>query len=218
MSRAARSSFSIIAAVAIACGGSGSSHPVTNPVPDVHPLAALASTGAIVTPTYALKVAPELDWAARLGPTRDVLRGMDEEIAAVLEARGLKRGWVMPPDLAASYRRNPTYASDPYALAEEPLRSSSFTTGKRLAEPLASQLRTMIALHENASLVLVPIELRFELANAPMARASLRVALIDPRFSEARWIGEVRSDTTSADPRVLTAALARGLADLIVGR
>jgi hypothetical protein len=218
MPRAVRPSTSIIAALAIACGGSASSRPSTNPVPDVRPLAALAATGAIITPTYALKVAPELDWTARLGPTRDVLRGMDEDIAVVLEARGLKRGWVLPADLAASYRRNPTYATDPYALAEEPLRSSSFVAGKRLAEPLASQLRTMIALHENASVVLVPVELRFEPANASTARASLRVALIDPRFSEARWVGEVRSDTTSADPHVLTAALARGLADLIVSR
>ena len=114
----------------------------------------------------------------------------------------------MPADLAATFRRNPTYASDPYALAEEPLRSSSFAAGKRLAEPLASQLRTMIALHENASLVLVPIELRFESANAPTARASLRLALIDPRFSEARWVGEVDERYANADPRVLTAALA----------
>jgi len=218
MPRAARSSTSIIAALAIACGGSGSPNPSTKPVPDVHPLAALAATGAIITPTYALKAAPELDWTARLGPTRDVLRGMDDDIAAALEARGLKRGWVMPADLAASYRRNPTYASDPYALAEEPLRSSSFAAGTRLAEPLASQLRTMIALHENASVVLVPVELRFEPANAPLARASLRLALIDPRFSEARWVGEVRSDTTSAEPHVLTAALARRVADLIVSR
>ena len=218
MPRAARTSIWIIAALTVACGGSAASRPSTNPVPDVRPLAALAATGAIVTPTYALKVAPELDWTARLGPTRDVLRGMDEDIAAVLAARGFRRGWVMPAELAESFRRNPTYASDPYALAEEPLRSTSFAPGKRLAEPLASQLRTMIALHENATVVLVPIELRFEPATAPMARAALRLALIDPRFSEARWVGEVKSDTTSADPHVLTAALARGLADLIVSR
>src|SRR5438552_9746231 len=109
---------------------------------------------------------------------------MDDNIAAALAERGLTRGWVLPADLATSYRRNPTYASDPYALAEEPLRSSSFAAGKRLAEPLASQLRTMIALHENATVVLVPVELRFEPADAATARASLRLALIDPRFSE----------------------------------
>jgi hypothetical protein len=51
-----------------------------------------------------------------------------------------------------------------------------------------------------------------------VARASLKVALVDPRFSEARWIGDVRSDTTSADPRALTAAVAAHLVDLIIGR
>jgi len=144
---------------------------------------------------------------------------MDDDIAAAIANRGLKTGWVMPADLATSYKRNPTYASDPYALAEEPLRSSSFIAGSRLTEPLASQLRTMIALHENARVVLMPIELRFDSAeSSTIARAALRLALIDPRFSEARWVGEVKSDTTSADPRVLTAALARGVADLIVSR
>jgi hypothetical protein len=43
----------------------------------------------------------------------------------------------------------------------------------------------------------------------------LRLALIDPRFSEAKWVGEVRSDTASADPRVLASALARHVADLV---
>jgi hypothetical protein len=177
------------------------------------------ASGAIVTPTYALRTAPELDWSARIGPTRDILRAMDNDIAATFAARGLKTNWIMPADLALSFKRNPTYASDPYALAEEPLRAASFVNGTRLSEPLASQLRTTIALHENARVVLLPVELRFERADTPAeARATLRLALVDPRFSEARWVGEVKSDTTSADPRVLTAALARVLADLIVSR
>jgi hypothetical protein len=137
-----------------------------------------------------------------------------------LAARGLKSGWVMPGDLATSYRRNPTYATDPYALAEEPLRAPSFAVGTRLTEPLASQLRTMIALHENARVVVAPIEVRLERADSTSgaARATLRLAVIDPRFSEARWVGTVRSDTTSTDPRVLAAALARHMADLITSR
>jgi len=188
-------------------------------VPDARPLAALAATGAIVTPTYAVRVAPELNWSSRLGPSREILRAMDDDIASTLTARGLKSGWVFATDLAVSFKRNPTYASDPYALAEEPLRESSFTAGSRLTEPLASQLRTMIALHENARVVLAPIELRFDRSDNPnAARGALRLALIDPRFSEARWVGEVRSDTTSADPRVLTASLARAVAALIVSR
>jgi hypothetical protein len=203
-------------ALLAACGGGPASPPTTKPKPEQHPLASLQSTGAIVTPTYALRVAPELDWDARIGPTREFLRVMDDSIGAALSARGLRNGWIMPPELATSYRRNPTYATDPYALAEEPLKSSGFAAGSRLTEPLASQLRTMIALHENARSVLVPIELRFDHDSAAgVARARLRLALIDPRFSEAKWVGEVRSDTASADPRVLASALARHVADLV---
>ena len=80
----------------------------------------------------------------------------------------------------------------------------------------------MIALHENARAVLLPVELRFERADATSstgsARATLRLVLVDPRFSETRWVGTVTSDTTSPDARVLTRALARGVADLIVSR
>jgi hypothetical protein len=205
--------------ILVGCGGSAAA-PSTAPAPRQQPLAALAASGAIVTPTFALRVAPELDWSTRLGAVREFLRTMDGDLATSLAARGLKSGWIMPADLAASYRRNPTYASDPYGLAEEPLRSSAFVAGSRLPEPLATQLRTMIALHENARVVLAPIELRFDRADAASgaARASMRLALIDPRFSEAKWVGEVRGDTTSTDPRVLTAALAQRIADLIVSR
>ena len=220
MPLAVRSSL-LALALAAACGGSSASHPSTSPspVPDARPLASLAATGAIVTPTYAVRVAPGLDWSARLGSSREILRAMDDDIASTLTARGLKAGWLFATELAVSYKRNPTYAPDPYALAEEPLRAPAFIAGSRLTEPLASQLRTMIALHENARVVLVPIELRFDRSDSSSAaRGALRLALIDPRFSEARFVGEVKSDTTSADPRVLTASLARAVANLIVSR
>jgi hypothetical protein len=204
--------------LAQACGGSGTAPPSTATAPERHPLSALAANGAIVTPTYIVHADPE--WRPRLGPGNSILRALDDDIASALADRGLKSGWVMPADLAVSYKRNPTYATDPYALAEDQLRAPSFAAGSRLTEPLASQLRTMIALHENARTVLAPIEIRFEQADASSnaARATLRLALIDPRFSEARWVGTLKSDTTSADPRVLTQALARHVADLVVSR
>jgi hypothetical protein len=166
-------------------------------------------------------VAPQLSWSEQAIP-RELARALDYDIAAALAERGLKTNWVLPADLAASYKRNPTYATDPYALAEESLRSSALIAGARLQEPLASQLRTMIALHENARAVLLPVELRFERPDPAWdprtARATLRLVLVDPRFSETRWVGTVTSDTTSPDARVLTRALARGVADLIVSR
>ena len=212
----------VIALSLAACGGgTAATTPTTAPAPERHPLAALAATGAIVAPTSMVHVAPELSWSEQAIP-RELSRALDFDIAAALAERGLKTNWVMPADLALSYKRNPTYATDPYALAEESLRSSALVAGARLQEPLASQLRTMIALHENARAVLLPVELRFERPdpawNANTARATLRLVLVDPRFSETRWLGTVTSDTTSADARVLTRALARGVADLIVSR
>lgn len=206
--------------VPLACGGTKVESPTTAPTPEQHPLSGLAATGAIIAPTFSLRVASDVSWASQIASSREVLRGLDEDITAAIGERGLRTGWIMPSDLAASYKHNPTYAADPYALAEDALRSPSFVAGSRLTEPLASQLRTMIALHENARAVLLPIEARFDRADASStaARATLRLALVDPRFSEAKWVGTVRSDTASADPRVLTRALARSLADLIVSR
>lgn len=181
---------------------------------------ALASTGAIVAPTFTYAAPPELGWAGRVGDGRALLRGLDSSIVEDLRARGLDHGWVFAADLAASYRRNPGYATDPYALAEQPLLRQDFVTGSRLPEPLASQLRTMIALHEGARLVLLPLNLSFSpAAGAPNdAHARLKVAVVDPRFSEAVWVGEIQSDSASSDPRALAAAVAERLVDLIVGR
>jgi hypothetical protein len=182
-----------------------------------HPLSFLAAQRVVVTPTHALTVAPELGWSSALGRSRDVLRAMDADIAAALDERGIRQRWVLADQLAAAYTRNRAYGADPYALAADPLRSPNVVVGARLPEPLASQLRTMIALHEDARLVLAPVELRVERAGTGTAvgRASLRVVLVDPRTSEVRWIGQVRSDSSSTWSPALTATLAQRLANLV---
>ena len=210
---------SILLLILAACGGGAAtkSPPGAPPEPDHLPLAGLAATGAIVTPAFALRAAPEASGIVQASSTRDVLRLLDEDIGGALAERGLKTNWVMPADLVLSYKRNPTYAPDPYALAEEPLKSTGFRAGLRLPEPLASQLRMLIALHENARAVLLPIELHLDAA-ASGAKATLKLAVVDPRFSEAQWVGAVQSDTTSADMRVLTRSIAKAVADLITSR
>lgn len=212
-------SLAVLLILTLGCGGSTASPPVAAPAPQQHPLAPLATTGAIVTPTYAARIASDLSWSNQV-TSREILRALDEAIGAALAERGLRTGWVLPAELALSHKRNPTYAPDPYALAEEPLRAPAFVAGSRLAEPLASQLRTMIALHEDARAVLLPIELRFDRSDASTnaARATLRLALIDPRFSEARWVGIVQSDITSSDPQLLARSVARGVAELVASR
>ncbi len=121
-------------------------------------------------------------------------------------------------DLDSAFKRNPTYAADPYTLAEEPLRSPSLSVEQRLPEPLASQLRTMVALHDDARLVLAPVELRFEAATGTGGRGVLRLVLVDPRLVASAWIGEVASDPAARSGRSSPRASPRSSANLVAIR
>ena len=157
-----------------------------------------------------------------MGRPADVRAALDADILAALEERGIRKGWLLPADLSASYKRNTTYATDPYGLAEEPLRSPSLTIETRLAEPLASQVRTLVALHDDVRLVLVPVEMRIEpttpgaAGGAPgTGRGVLRVVLLDARMSNVKWIGEITSESVAAFGPVIMASIASKLADVI---
>ena len=155
-----------------------------------------------------------LGWSAQIPRSREYLKSLDDEIAAALAERGLKTLWVYPADLVKSMRGNPGYAADPYALAADPLRSPVVQAGAKIGDPLVTQLRTMVALHD-ARAVLMPIELRFERDKAGQGIAVLRLALVDGRLGEIRWINDVRSDPSPAFSRALITSLARHFADLI---
>ena len=172
----------------------------------------MAAQHVIVTPAYALVIAPDVGWSVSR-PT-DVLRTLDADIASSLDEKGLKGQWILPTALVQSFQRNPTYASDPYKLAMEQLRSPSLVIGSRLAEPLASQLRTMIALTD-ARYVLAPVELTIEhTGTAHDGRGALRLVLMDVRTSDVRWIGRVEGDASAAMGPAVTASVAAKLADL----
>ena len=218
-----RSGFALGCAFAIfaaGCGGSASQTPAQAPAPRElpdHALSGLAAQHIVLLPTYSVRIAPNLAWSSAVGRPVDVQRTLDADLLAALDERGLRKVWIFPEDLAQSYRRNASYSTDPYGLAEEPLRSSMLAVDQRLAEPLASQLRTLIALHEDARLVLAPVELRLEPAGTG-GRGVLRLVLLDPRMSVPRWIGEVASDPAPAYGPVISASIASKLANLVTAR
>jgi hypothetical protein len=184
------------------------------PAPVVRPFSTLAEQRVVVAPAHALSETDPTGWVAQIPRTREYLRSLDDAIGAELAARGLKAQWVFPPALARAARLNPTYAVDPYALAADPLRASNVAATTKLTEPLASQIRTMIALHD-ARVVFMPVELRFEKDRTGQGIAVLKLALLDGRLSEVRWVGEVRSaPAATLTPAVLT-SLAAHLGDLI---
>jgi hypothetical protein len=173
----------------------------------------MAAQHVIVTPAFSFVMAPDVGWTV----TREteLLRTLDADIAAALEDRGLKGQWIFPSALVQSYQRNPTYATDPYRLAMQTLRSPQLAVGSRLAEPLASQLRTMIALTD-ARYVLAPVELKIEHVGVDHAgRGVLRLVLMDVRTAEVRWIGKVQGDTLAVMGPALTAGVAAKVADLV---
>lgn len=168
-----------------------------------------------MTPAHSLREVDALGWTARIPRSREYLRSFDAALADELAARGLKSQWVWPADLVRAARANPSYAVDPYGLAAAPLRSPTIASGTRIGDPLATQLRTMVALQERARAILLPVELRFEKDTTGQGVAVVRLALIDGRLGEVRWIGDVRSEPSPTFSGALLTSLAAHLSDLI---
>lgn len=189
------------------------------PEPPEHALANLAAQHVVVLPTYTARAATGLRWSV---PTSSELRRtMDADILSAFDERGLRKAWIFPDQLQAAYRRNVTYATDPYGLAEEPLRSPALAIDQRLPEPLASQIRTMVAFHEDARLVLAPVELVLEPvggATSGAGRGVLRLVLMDARMSNVRWIGTVTGDSSTSFGPSITASVAAKLAGVVAPR
>lgn len=181
----------------------------------IRPLAQLAAQRTILTPTFYVVAGDALGWGAGILRTREFLRGLDDALAKELGARGLRTQWIYPADLVRDMKSNPTYATDPYSIGVNVLRDPTIASGTKLGDPLVTQLRTMVALEENARAVLVPLELSFPSAGTGKQVAALRVALLDGRLGDVRWVGVVRSDPATAMSPAVIASLAARFADLV---
>lgn len=178
------------------------------------PLAALATQPVALTPAQYVRGGDTTGWATRIGPVPAFLRSLDSALAAELVARGTARTWVTAEALGRTARRNPAFTSDPYALSAESLRHGVRRTNARLGEPLASQMRALVALTE-ARHALVPVEVRFEPAANGAARVILRLVLIDARLAEIQWAGDVSMEDALPTVSDIVAGLADRVADLI---
>lgn len=209
---------SLLASLAVGCGGArtpAGKAADAAPAADVRPLAGLASQRILVAPAYALRRDDSMGWGTAITDQRAWLGDLDGELAFALGERGLRGQWVFAEDLVRGFRRNPTLSPDPYRLTVEPLRTAGrLAPGTRLPEPLASQVRTLVAVHD-ARFVLIPLETGFEPAADAGGRARLRLALVDARLSDVRWIGEVRGDPHPTLTPAVAASLAARFADLI---
>jgi hypothetical protein len=205
------------AAAAASCGPRQPSEPAPRPrAASARPLAGIAAQRVVVVPALAVREGDPAGWAARIPRLREFLRVLDDEIAAALAERGLGQAWVFPDQLWRGHSRNPSLGVDPYRLATQPLRGARLAIGDRIPEPVASQLRALVAVHD-ARLVLLPVEVFFDIDRASgTGRTALRLALVDARLAEIRWSGEVRAQRAGMEPdRAQLADVATRLANLV---
>jgi hypothetical protein len=206
----------IYAALVVGVGCGGSKPEATTPKPESHPLAGVAGQNIIIAPVQALRAGTEAAWPA-LPPQRATLAHLDSVVADTLKERVGNRDWVYADGVIKSAANNPTYATDPRGLAVNSLRAATLKVGDRLVEPLATQLRTMIAFHD-ARLVLIPTDMTIERTPAGLGRPVVRLVLVDPRSSVVRWIGRVTGDDSPAFTPDIPALIATRLADLFASR
>ena len=142
----------------------------------------------------------EISWA-------ETRLALDSAVQAVLQERGLGKKWAYASDVARSARRNPTYASDPYALGVgrwrgvEPPKAGAVIPGL-----LADNLRSVTMLGDTR-FALIPVELRAE-GDAVV----LRLVMADTRVRNIIWIG----DLLSPGGKGMVEALATRVADLVI--
>lgn len=200
------------------------------------PLAAFAARPVLVLPTRYLGSDGALGWDAQIGDPAAYLGDVDAEIAFALEQRGVSKSWIFPPAIVRSVRRNPTFATDPHDLSAEWMRPPMKKPPEQLPEPLASQIRSLVAFQEGSQYVLYPVEVRFEPVEAGPAteaggagsagsaaapvegRALIRVVLLDARRSKIVWMADVASDPYPSFSPALAASAAEHLADLVAKR
>lgn len=176
------------------------------------PLERLVGQAIIVLPTQYLVFGDSLGWRSAVSRRADYLAGLDDEIGFALGERGLSRKWTFANAISRAARNNSTVIADPHALSAESLRGH-IKLEETLAEPLGSQIRSLLAL-ETGRFVLLPVELKTESANGTGV-AVLKLMLIDARLAKVKWIGEVRSERLRQFSPALAASVASRLADLI---
>lgn len=181
--------------------------------PPTHPLERLAAEQMLVLPVQYLTFADSLGWSQGAPSSRTYLNTLDDEIAFALTQRGLKGRWTMAPDLIKSVARNEGYAPDPRSLAAGDIRTGQKSAEWQLREPLASQLRSLIALTD-ARYVLFPVEMRLTGSNG-VGHAMLHLVIIDVRRSQVQWSGDLAGAQETKFSPAIAADLASRLADLI---
>jgi hypothetical protein len=179
------------------------------------PLAPLASKRVLVLPVQRQTCLDSLGWESRMPPIREYLASVDDEMTFALKERGLDAQWTLPRDIVARVRRNSAFAVDPHAIAVDQLRIGANPDKWQLRDPLAAQLRALIALSE-ARYVLIPVELTIANAKTPReVEPRLHLVIIDARRAQLQWTGVIVGASVGEMSPAIAADLISRFAELI---
>ncbi len=178
------------------------------------PLGPFASRPLAVLPAQYLNPADSLGFVGKAGDPTAFLARLDDEIEFALTARRTAKQWQGPKVLARRMKANGPYGIDVFDVASAPLRDPRLDVRQQLPEPLAGNMRSLIAVGTESRYVLIPYEVLFA-GPKGAGRAVLKLALIDARGASLVWMGAVTSDPAASFSPALAASLAERVADLV---
>lgn len=169
------------------------------------PLLAPFAAGRVAIVPVQLWRADTSGWSQRVN-WAELRLAIDSAITTELHDRGMGRRWAYAEDVVRSAKRNPTYATDPYALGVARWRNTPPKAGEELSSVLADNLRPLTALGDTR-FALIPVELRAE-GDAVV----LRLVLADTRGRSVVWAGDLLAPGGAG----MAAGLATRVADLVI--
>ena len=155
-----------------------------------------------------------LGWQQQIPNRAAFLSALDDQIEAVMTARGLGRAWTFGREVERASKMNSILMTDARSLSAEWLRGRVLTE-TTVRDPLAQQVRGLVGL-KGSRFTLLPVELRLENRGPGTGVAILRVVMIDSRMALVKWVGEIESDPMKTLSPALTASVASHFADLVV--
>ena len=201
-----------VTTLSLACS---SKPPETDASPVVlRPLERMASQQVLVLPVQYLSGNDSLGWQQQIPNRAEFLAALDDQIEAVLAARGLGHAWTFGREVERASKVNSILMTDARSLSAQWLRGRVLPE-TTVRDPLASQVRGLVGL-KGSRYAILPIELRLENRGNGMGVAILRVVMIDSRMALIRWVREVESDPMKTFSPAITANVATHFADLVL--
>jgi hypothetical protein len=173
----------------------------------------MAGQEIVVFPVQYLSSTDTLGWQQQIPNRATFLANLDDQIEAVMSARGLGRAWTFGRELERASKLNSILMTDARSLSAEWLRGR-LLPDQTVRDPLATQVRGLVGL-KGQRYALLPVELRLE-NRGGMGVAILRVVLIDSRMAKILRVVEVVSDPMRTLSPTLSTSVATHFADLVV--